>query len=98
MESDRPGLRLPKSARVVMLPKRAFLVPGFVDTHTHAPQHFFTGKGYDLQLLDWLNTYTFPAEAKFSRKEHAEAVCANAVSDVELNEGGVVGESSRARS
>ena len=71
--------RLPSGLRIVELPKRGFLVPGFVDTHTHAPQYFFTGKGYDLQLLDWLNTYTFPAEAKFSREAHAAAVCSNAV-------------------
>ena len=43
-----------------------FLMPGFVDTHIHAPQYRFTGTGYDKQLLDWLKTYTFPTEAAFS--------------------------------
>ena len=38
----------------------------------HAPQFSFTGTGYDLQLLEWLTTYTFPAEAKF--KELGEAL------------------------
>lgn len=41
-------------------------MPGFVDTHIHAPQYKFTGTGYDLQLLEWLDKYTFPTEAKFS--------------------------------
>ena len=41
-------------------------MPGFVDTHIHAAQYQFAGTGYDLQLSDWLKTYTFPTEAKFS--------------------------------
>jgi len=65
--------------RVVTLPPRAFVVPGFVDTHTHAPQFAFTGLGYDLQLLDWLQKYTFPSETKFSSLEYAARVCHTAV-------------------
>ena len=42
-----PAQRLPAGLRVVMLPARGFIVPGFVDTHTHAPQFFFAGKGYE---------------------------------------------------
>lgn len=42
------------------------LIPGLIDTHIHAPQYVFTGTGYDMTLLDWLNTYTFPREAEFS--------------------------------
>ena len=45
-----------------------------MDTHIHAPQYRFTGTGYDLQLLDWLNKYTFPTEAKFSEVEFAKEV------------------------
>lgn len=41
-------------------------MPGFVDTHIHAPQYRSAGTGYDLQLSDWLKTYTFPTEAAFS--------------------------------
>ena len=41
-------------------------MPGLVDTHIHAPQYTFTGTGYDLpSVYEWLNTYTFPTEAKF---------------------------------
>ena len=29
-----------------------FLIPGFVDTHIHAPQYVFTGTGYDRTLLE----------------------------------------------
>ena len=49
-------------------------MPGFVDTHIHAPQYRFTGTGYDLQLLDWLEKYTFPTEAKFEDVSIAQEV------------------------
>lgn len=48
------------------------IVPGFVDLHTHAPQYAFRGTGMDLQLLEWLNTYTFPEEAKYKDLNYAE--------------------------
>lgn len=44
---------------------RQFLIPGFVDTHLHAPQYPNCGKGLDKTLLTWLTTYTFPTESKF---------------------------------
>jgi guanine deaminase len=47
------------------------IMPGLVDLHAHAPQYAFRGMGMDLQLLDWLNTYTFPEEAKYARTEYA---------------------------
>ncbi|XP_020625413.1 guanine deaminase-like [Orbicella faveolata] len=47
-------------------------MPGLVDTHIHAPQYVFTGTGYDLPLLKWLEKYTFPSESRFGNKEFAE--------------------------
>ena len=44
-------------ANITTLEKGKFLIPGFVDCHIHAPQYSFTGTGYDLPLLDWLDTY-----------------------------------------
>jgi len=51
----------------------ALITPGFIDTHIHLPQ---TGMiaSYGEQLLDWLNTYTFPFESQFSDKAHADEV------------------------
>ncbi|SFT84623.1 guanine deaminase [Pseudomonas marincola] len=51
----------------------ALITPGFIDTHIHYPQ---TGMiaSYGEQLLDWLNTYTFPTEQQFSDKAHASDV------------------------
>ena len=42
-----------------------FLLPGFIDTHIHASQYPNCGLGLDLQLLEWLQKYTYPTEAKF---------------------------------
>lgn len=49
----------------------ALIVPGFIDTHVHLPQLGVIGS-YGTQLLDWLQTYTFPAEARFSDATWAE--------------------------
>lgn len=46
------------------------LVPGFIDTHVHSPQLDIIGS-YGEQLLDWLNRYTFPAEARYADEAFA---------------------------
>ena len=46
----------------------------FSDMHLHAPQYAMLGMGMDLQLLDWLNTYTFPTEAKFKDLNQARKI------------------------
>lgn len=51
-----------------------FLMPGFVDTHNHAPQWAQRGRGRGLQILEWLETVTFPNEAKFQDKDYARKV------------------------
>lgn len=51
-----------------------FMIPGFVDTHTHAPQYINLGIGIDLPLLQWLQTYTFPQEKRFKDLKHATHV------------------------
>jgi len=48
----------------------ALITPGFVDTHIHYPQVGVIGS-YGAQLLDWLETYTFPSEGQFSDMTHA---------------------------
>ena len=51
----------------------ALISAGFVDAHMHYPQ---TGiiASWGKRLIDWLNTYTFPEEARFADPEHARAV------------------------
>jgi cytosine/adenosine deaminase-related metal-dependent hydrolase/predicted RNA-binding protein with TRAM domain len=50
------------------------IIPGFSDMHVHASQFLQRGMGMDKKLLDWLNTYTYPTEAKFQDKEHAKKI------------------------
>ena len=40
------------------------VLPGLINTHTHAPMVLYRGLADDLALMDWLNNYVFPAEAK----------------------------------
>jgi guanine deaminase len=48
------------------------LTPGFIDSHVHSPQLDVIAS-YGTQLLDWLNTYTFPAERRHAEPEAAAA-------------------------
>lgn len=47
------------------------LIPAFNDLHVHAPQYRNMGLALDLELLPWLNTYTFPEETKYADPEYA---------------------------
>jgi guanine deaminase len=49
------------------------IMPGFIDTHIHYPQTEMIA-AYGEQLLEWLNQYTFPTEAKFQDKDYARVV------------------------
>lgn len=50
------------------------IIPGFVDAHCHAPQYYFTGTGVDMDLMQWLETFTFPVEARFKDLDFARMV------------------------
>jgi len=51
-----------------------FIIPGFIDGHTHAVQFPNLGLGYNMRLLEWLDTYTFPLERKYTDIRFAEQV------------------------
>src|SRR5437773_2695896 len=40
------------------------VLPGLINTHTHAPMVMYRGLADDLALMDWLQKYIFPAEAR----------------------------------
>ena len=40
------------------------VMPGLINTHTHAAMVMYRGLGNDLNLMDWLQKYIFPAEAR----------------------------------
>ena len=51
------------------------LMPGFIDTHVHSPQLDVIAS-WGSELLDWLDTYTFPAEARHADPAFARAAAA----------------------
>lgn len=61
--------QVPDDVRVIHYPN-SIIMPGFIDAHIHYPQVEIIGS-YGTQLLEWLNKYTFPTEAKFRDEQHA---------------------------
>lgn len=47
------------------------ITPGLVDLHLHAPQYSYCGTAMDLELLDWLQQYTYPEEAHYADPAYA---------------------------
>lgn len=47
------------------------ILQSFADMHLHAPQYAMAGMGMDLPLLEWLNAYAFPAEARYVDQDYA---------------------------
>ncbi|KAK7183740.1 guanine deaminase [Paraphaeosphaeria sporulosa] len=68
-------------AEVYHLAPGEILIPGFVDTHNHAPQWPMRGLGQGLHILEWLDQVTFPVEARFADAEYARKTYENTVSD-----------------
>lgn len=58
------------------------IIPGFTDLHVHAPQYTFRGLGMNMELIPWLNTYTFPAEAKYADVNYAKKTYPRFVEDL----------------
>lgn len=60
--------------RYTALTDGQYLLPGFIDLHVHAPQWPQSGKALHVPLLNWLNDYTFPLEARYQDLSFAEQV------------------------
>jgi 5-methylthioadenosine/S-adenosylhomocysteine deaminase len=52
------------SGRATISATGQVVLPGLINTHTHAPMVLYRGLADDLALMDWLQQYIFPAEAK----------------------------------
>ena len=51
------------------------MMAGFIDTHIHFPQTQVIAS-WGAQLMDWLNKYTFPEEARYADAAHSERMAA----------------------
>ena len=49
------------------------VLPGLINTHTHAPMVLYRGLADDVSLMEWLTKYIFPAEAKTVSPEFVRA-------------------------
>ncbi len=58
------------------------IVPGLVDLHVHAPQYSYRALGMDLELLEWLETHTFPEESKYRDVAYARKMYPRFVEDL----------------
>ena len=67
----QPGTQAPPPDHVQHDHCGRLILPGFIDTHVHSPQLDVIAS-YGTELLDWLNTHTFPAEARLADSLHAQ--------------------------
>ena len=68
-------------AEIVDLGDR-LLIPAMNDLHVHAPQYRNQGIAMDLELLPWLQNYTFPEEMKYADARYAERMYRRFVRDL----------------
>ncbi len=69
----------------MMLPPGTIVLPGFVDTHIHAPQYPQLGQALDVPLEVWLGKYTFPLEAQYADLDFARPRYTALVDDLIAN-------------
>ncbi len=68
----QPGAQAPDGSWRRIDHRGQLLLPGFIDSHVHSPQLDVIAS-HGTELLDWLDTYTFPAETRFSDPAEAQA-------------------------
>jgi guanine deaminase len=72
--AEREAQRFAAANNLVTFGADQYLLPGLVDLHIHAPQWPQLGKALDLPLEEWLQTHTFPLEARYADTTYAQAV------------------------
>ena len=63
----------------------ALILQSFADLHLHAPQYPMMAMGMDLPLLDWLETYAFPAESRCADEGYARELYRRLARDLVKN-------------
>ena len=60
----------------------SLLIPAMNDMHVHAPQYRNQGIAMDLELLQWLQNYTFPEEMKYADEVYARRMYSRFIRDL----------------
>jgi 5-methylthioadenosine/S-adenosylhomocysteine deaminase len=63
------GKEIKESAETVIDAKHSVVMPGLINTHTHAAMTLFRGYADDMQLAEWLGQYIWPAESKLKAED-----------------------------
>lgn len=71
--ASRVGPQLPPGISIRNYGPDALISAGFLDSHVHFAQTPMIG-AYGVQLLDWLEKYTFPTERRYADKAFAASV------------------------
>ena len=69
VNSGQPPKELFSQAKKVIKATDKLVMPGLINSHTHAAMSLFRGLADDLPLDKWLNTYIFPVEKAFVNEE-----------------------------
>ena len=69
IEQVGPTSELPRTADEVLNLSGHIVLPGLINTHTHAPMSYLRGIADDLPLMTWLHDYIWPAEARWVHEE-----------------------------
>ncbi|WNJ20838.1 amidohydrolase [Pontibacter sp. G13] len=75
------------SAKKVVDASGQLVMPGLVNTHTHAAMIMFRGLGDDMPLMQWLQEVVWPAEAQYVNPEHVRM--ASGIAMAEMIQGGI---------
>ena len=63
-----------KNISIIDYGYNAIIIPSFIDLHIHAPQYLQMGIGLDLELIEWLEKYTYKSESLFNDINHAKKI------------------------
>lgn len=61
---DKKDILAAYTAADIIETPMSIVMPGLINAHTHSAMTCFRGIADDMELMDWLNNYIFPAEAQ----------------------------------
>ncbi len=79
------GAEIAGDANEIIDAAGCLIMPGLVNTHTHLPMVCFRGLADDMPLMEWLNNYIFPAEARYVNREMVYAGSMLAIAEMILS-------------